>query len=117
MSFVLINRASTLAKAGAIVIIALLLTACNANSASPSTPQRTVTVTRGTLVVSVNASGNILAEGEIKLSFQQLGVVKQVNVKAGDTVKEGQLLASLDSTDLALALAQARTALITANAN
>jgi HlyD family secretion protein len=117
MRFDLINRVSTLAKAGAIVIIALLMTACNANGANPSTPQRTVTVTRGTLVVSVNASGNILAEGEIKLSFQQPGVVEQVNVKSGDAVKEGQLLASLDSTDLALALAQARLALITANAN
>jgi HlyD family secretion protein len=105
------------ARARVILLAALLITACNANGASPTTPQRTETVTRGTLVVSVNATGNILAEGEIKLNFQQPGVVKQVDVKAGDSVKEGQVLASLDSTDLELALAQARTALITANAS
>ena len=105
------------ARARVILLAALLVTACNANGASPTTPQRTVTVTRGTLVVSVNATGNILAEGEIKLNFQQPGVVKQVDVKAGDSVKEGQVLASLDTTDLELALAQARTALITANAS
>jgi HlyD family secretion protein len=103
------------ARARVILLAALFATACNANSAS-TTPQRTETVTRGTLVVSVNATGNILAESETRLNFQQPGVVQHVNVQAGDTVKQGQLLASLDTTDLELALAQARTALVTANA-
>jgi HlyD family secretion protein len=117
MGIVLKKNRHIWARARVILLAALLITitACNANG-NPTTAQRTVSVTRGTLVVSVNATGNILAEGEIMLSFQQPGVVQQVNVKVDDTVKEGQMLASLDTQDLELALAQARTALITANA-
>jgi HlyD family secretion protein len=98
------------------VVIMLLTAACNGSS-GPAAPQRTATVTKGTLASTVNATGNIQAEAVIKLSFEQPGLVSQVKVKAGDAVKQGQVLASLDTSDLELALAQAHTALVTANAN
>ena len=104
---------------------ALLLAACSAQApgASPAS-QRSATLSRGSLVATVTATGNIQPEGETRLGFQQTGLVSTVNVKVGDTVKKGDVLARLDTADLELGLAQAQTALaqaqsslLTANAN
>ncbi len=104
-----------LARVASLVFAALVVASCNANTTSA--PQRTASVTRGSIYASVNAIGNIMAEAEVKLSFEQPGVVSQVSVKAGDAVKKGQELARLDTHDLELALELARTALVTADAN
>lgn len=50
-------------------------------------------------VSSVN-SGTVRAEGNTELAFGTVGRVKEVNVKLGDTVKEGQVLAQVENDDL-----------------
>ncbi|MCL5998167.1 MAG: efflux RND transporter periplasmic adaptor subunit [Chloroflexi bacterium] len=102
---------------GGIAAASLLLAACSFDQNANAVPQRTATIDVGTLVVSVNATGNIQAEAEVQLSFDQPGTVAQVNVTAGDAVKKGDVLASLDTADLELALSQAEASLIVANAN
>lgn len=79
-------------------------------------PGRTATVVRGTLLSTVNATGNIQPEAEARIGFQQPGRVAELTVEVGSAVKKGDLIARLDTTDLELALAQARTGLILANA-
>ncbi|HMN26984.1 MAG TPA: efflux RND transporter periplasmic adaptor subunit, partial [Caldilineaceae bacterium] len=71
----------------------------------------TVTVARGSIASRVSATGNIEPEAEVALTFRSPGRVEKVLVLAGQPVQEGQLLAGLETTDLTLALAQARVTL------
>ncbi len=71
----------------------------------------TVTVERGSIANTVSATGSIEPEAEVTLSFSGAGRVESVLVSAGERVAEGQLLATLDADDLALALAQANVTL------
>ncbi|MCS7060979.1 MAG: efflux RND transporter periplasmic adaptor subunit [Anaerolineae bacterium] len=88
-----------------------------ANPPSATDVQRSATITRGTLVAVVNATGTIRPARQVRLAFETAGIVAEVNVKAGDTVKAGDVIAQLDATDLELALADAETALIIATTN
>lgn len=88
-----------------------------ANAAANNARVQTATVTRGTLVATVNAAGNVSAPQEATIAFQTSGRVVQVNVQAGDVVKQGQVLLQLDPTDLQLALQSAQANLASAQAN
>ena len=55
----------------------------------------------------VTASGQITTEDESLLAFKTAGVVDKVFVKEGDPVRKGQLLASLDLTEINALVAQA----------
>ncbi|MEV8630574.1 biotin/lipoyl-binding protein [Streptosporangium sp. NPDC051023] len=57
---------------------------------------RTVSVTRGTVVASVSASGAVASARARSLSFGTSGTVEKVYVEVGDKVSKGQLLARLD---------------------
>lgn len=80
-----------------------------AAEAGPS--YETITITRGSIASTVNATGNIEPQAELSLAFRTTGRVAQVLVMAGQSVAAGQLLATLDTTDLTLALAQAKVSL------
>jgi len=68
------------------------------------------------IVPIVSASGTVLPAKWAQLSFNIGGRVEELAVEVGDEVVAGQLLARLDSTELAHAVAQVRTALATARA-
>ena len=57
-----------------------------------------------------------MAHAQVTVPFQNAGQVKAINVKVGDTVKTGQMLASLDTTDLEVAVALAQAGLDMAQA-
>lgn len=63
---------------------------------------------RGAIASTVSATGSIQPDSELSLAFRGTGRVDQVLVSEGQRVEEGQLLASLDTTELALAVAQTR---------
>ncbi|MBS1559396.1 MAG: efflux RND transporter periplasmic adaptor subunit [Bacteroidetes bacterium] len=56
----------------------------------------------------VISSGLINTETESKLSFKVSGIVSKIFVKEGDEVKEGQLLAALNQTEVSAQVAQAK---------
>ena len=68
----------------------------------------TSAVKRGNILSTVSATGSIEPEAEVSLLFRSAGTVQNVLVAVGEAVKQGQLLAELDTTDLTLALAQAK---------
>ena len=70
----------------------------------------TVQVKRGNVASTVSATGNIEPEAEVSLLFRGAGPVARVLVAEGDAVKDGQLLAELETTDQTLALAQSKVA-------
>jgi HlyD family secretion protein len=68
----------------------------------------TIDVDRGNILSTVSATGGIEPAAEVSLLFRSAGTVNNVLVSVGEAVKQGQVLAELDTTDLTLALAQAR---------
>ncbi len=67
----------------------------------------TVPVTRGAVQQLVTASGKLVNTRQTTLSMGVSGQLAKVNVHPGDRVKQGQVLAVLDTTDLEQAVAQA----------
>jgi len=65
---------------------------------------------------TVLATGQVVSSTDLNLSFNASGMVKIINVKVGDIVKQGQTLASLDHAATAASLTSARGALAAAQA-
>jgi HlyD family secretion protein len=78
---------------------------------------RTTTADRGTVASVVSGTGSLLPAGRMNVSFKQAGILTEVDVKVGDKVTTGQLLARIDSTAQQAALAQAQASLASAQAN
>ncbi len=72
----------------------------------------TAQVTRTTLITSVDSTGSIIPEATVDLSFETSGTVDQVKVAVGDQVKKGDVLTTLDSSDLQLKVTQAEQAYV-----
>jgi len=59
----------------------------------------TYAVARGDITVEVSASGNLAFSTTEDLAFEMEGTVEDVFVEEGDQVTEGQVVATLDTTD------------------
>jgi HlyD family secretion protein len=77
---------------------------------------RRTQIERGEMVVSVRATGSIVAKAEARLSFDLPGKVSEVWVEVGERVKVGSELARVDDTNPTLRVRQARAALAAAQA-
>ena len=102
-----------LLPAGATVLV-LLLTACrpSADTPVPAQLRRVVAapVALTTALPPVEASGVLHRKLEATLSFKVGGVVTGVSVRAGETVRRGQVLARLDPVEIDAQVAQAQSA-------
>src|SRR3984893_14623075 len=102
-------------------LVGILLVGLIARDTFLSTPAaaaiRTSTADRGTVTSVVSGTGSLLPAGRMNVSFKQTGILTEVDVKVGDKVTTGQLLARIDSTTQQAALAQAQASLASAQAN
>lgn len=95
-----------------LVVLTLLVSACANRQATTDSPAAT---TAAQPVSGTVAEGHLKPERAVNLSFEARGVVETVNVKIGDTVKAGDVLARLSNASQAEAqLAQAKLELVTA---
>ncbi|HET91332.1 MAG TPA: biotin/lipoyl-binding protein [Chloroflexi bacterium] len=83
---------------------------------SPDDATRSATVERGSLLVTVSASGSIQPLRRVNLTFDTPGRVAEVLVDVGEMVRAGDVLARLDSRRLLLQVEQAQAALASAEA-
>ena len=88
-----------------------LLPACAAIQPPPTVNLRRGEVQRGAIDAVVSATGTLLPEAQIGLSFEQVGIVRELYVQSGDVVVAGQPLARLDTRRLEIAVRQAELAL------
>lgn len=85
--------------------LSLLLFSCGSKPAATMTPSDTIPVKimplekQGT-AVSINASGQFTTDDEVYLSFKTNGIISSILVKEGDPVRKGQLLATLNLTEI-----------------
>jgi len=75
-----------------------------------------VRAVRRELVQTVVASGRVETPARIRLGSQVLGTIERMNVDAGDTVQQGQVLVELDDSETRAAVAEARAAILEATA-
>ncbi len=68
---------------------------------------RQAIIGRGAILSTVSATGPLAAEAQLNLFFGAAGPVVEVAVALGAEVKQGDLLARLDTADLELAIQQA----------
>jgi len=73
-------------------------------------------VTRGDLRVTVTATGNLQPRNQVDIGSELSGTIREVYVDVNDEVKEGQVLAVLDTTRLLAQVAQAESNLASAEA-
>lgn len=67
----------------------------NLVSKSSAPIYQTTQAVKGTLVTSVTASGAVTTANNVSITIQTSGLVKEVLVKNGDTVSQGQTIATL----------------------
>jgi HlyD family secretion protein len=78
---------------------------------------QTATVERVDLPVTITSNGIIQPERSINLSPKTSGILKELLVKEGDRVSEGQILARMDDSNLRGQYTQAQGQLASAQAN
>ena len=82
---------------GGIGIVSL---GCLGESDSESVPEtQLATVQRGDLTVDISAAGNLALSRKEELAFEMAGTVEDILVEEGESVEEGQVLASLDTSE------------------
>jgi membrane fusion protein, multidrug efflux system len=98
-----------------LLAVAATLSACNpaAKDSAEAAPPRVVRVAAvesGPAQPVVVATGVLAPANESRLAFKTGGMIREIAVQAGDTVRAGQRLARLETTEIDAAVAQAREA-------
>jgi RND family efflux transporter MFP subunit len=73
-------------------------------------PVKIVDLKQGSFSNTVSASGNFSTKDETVLSFKVGGIVSRIAVQEGDAVRKGQVLATLDLTEVQAGLNQSKLA-------
>ncbi len=82
----------------------------------PAIPVKVAGISDNNTSPYVSASGKIEAENSANLSTRMMGYVTKVNVKVGQKVSQGQLLVSVNNTDLQAKKAQVNASITQAQA-
>src|SRR6185369_2275002 len=94
------RRAWWLAAAAAALVAALAITFPSSRDTSDLVRYETEPVTRGDVTVSVSATGNLQPTNQVDVGSELSGLVDAVLVQENEQVKQGQVLARLDTSKL-----------------
>lgn len=81
-----------------------------------ATKYTTQEVSKGSLTVTITATGNLEPRNQVDIGSELSGTVRSVFVDVNDQVKEGQVLAILDTSRLQAQVLQAQSSLASAEA-
>ncbi len=97
-----------------ILILSMVFMACRNNGGAPAeqgpVPVRVCEVAPGSGAFLVHSSGRLSTSQELKLSFKTGGIILEFRVNEGQSVNQGELLASLDLSEIKPQVEQAREA-------
>lgn len=88
-----------------------------AHGSSAAIQYVTAAAEKTTITAGVSGSGQVSEQNKVDIKPLSSGRLVSVNVKQGQTVKAGQVLATIDERTAALSLTQAKTQLASAQAN
>ena len=93
------------------LVLALAFAISSCAPAATETPIPTISLDSGSSEVdSVQASAQVVPALEARLSFVIPGPIQEVNVKEGDSVEAGQILATVNSPDLEYSVLESEAA-------
>ena len=101
----------------AILLLALIVHDVIAPPGNSGAGTRTVMVRRGIVSAAVSGTGTVVPVQQQNVAFRASGQLTEVDVKVGDAVHTGQVLARIDQTSYQTALQQAQASLAQAEAN
>jgi len=113
MKKVLSSPKVILSIVGGIAVLAVIYVFITSSS-HPS--NQFVTVTRENVVEAVTSPGTVKAAESIDLGFERGGRISSVNAQEGDTVTAGEVIATVDSSDVYAQYSSAKAALAGAQA-
>ncbi len=120
-AYALFARSWVMRKFWIACILAMVLAGCKTKvqeqEQEPVRPARVVKVKLGTFVSKANYSGEVRARYETALAFRVGGKIAKRLVDVGSVVKQGQVLAELDTADLRLAESANRSEVAAAEAD
>jgi len=73
---------------------------------------QTTIARKSDLVIYASGTGTLVALDEADLGFKATGQIKEINVKVGDKVNKGDVLAVMDNSNLQIKYTQAKRALL-----
>jgi RND family efflux transporter MFP subunit len=95
-----------------IILIILLSATCRNREVKTSSAEaihvRVTGVTATAISIPVHTSGTLVSSEELKLSFKTGGIVAKIYVREGDRIKKGELLASLNLSEITAQVDQAK---------
>jgi HlyD family secretion protein len=92
------RRWLNIALAVLLVLLAVVAVRTVGTPEAPTEVARTASVSRGTVTAMVSSTGNTEESLTTEANFENEGTITAINVKAGDTVEVGQVLATIDPT-------------------
>jgi RND family efflux transporter MFP subunit len=98
------------------VVVIIIIGGILASNRKNKVEYQTVKVERKDLVQTVEATGEVKSADYIDLNFKTSGRVSKINVKEGDIVKTGAILANLENTKENSQILSAQSQLISAKA-
>jgi HlyD family secretion protein len=98
----------------AVILVIVILVVNGRGKSGAKSLYQTTPAQRGQLTAQVGATGSVRAAQSAPLNWQISGTVDQVNVKVGDQVSKGDVLATLDPTSLPQNVILAQSDLVTA---
>jgi RND family efflux transporter MFP subunit len=102
-------------KPGYIFLLLVFLPVVSCRNESPVkssgtiTPVRVAEASAETVSIPVHSSGILMSEEEMKLSFKTGGIVLKINADEGKKVKKGDILATLNLSEINAQVSQARS--------
>jgi HlyD family secretion protein len=100
-----------------IIILVIIAGGYFLNKNNAKSPYEFTVVQKGNLSQEVSVTGRVKPAQAVDLAFERSGKVARVNVKIGDKVSSGQVLAVLENGDLIAQISQARANVATQQAN
>jgi len=85
---------------GILLVVVLVAGTGAFSKRKPVPPEKLIKPERGDIARSVVARGKIEPLSKVEVKSKANGIVQELLVDVGDTVKEGQILAELDKEDL-----------------
>jgi HlyD family secretion protein len=99
-----------------VIALALLLGWGHSDNKGSAISYRTAEVTRGDLTLTVTATGTLQPLNQVEVGSELSGTIASVAADFNDEVKQGQLLAQLDTSTLESHIIEARASLLSAEA-
>lgn len=104
------------------LLAALTITGCSDHDSSPLLQQPTpvqadiITLKIERITETYTTTGTLIADERIDIASRMFGFIRSINVKEGDKIRKGQLLLTIDPTEIKAQLAEANARVAQAGA-